>query len=89
MSSNKRASQRDALFVCLLFSFTVWSAQLAAQTCTTPPFDETVEVAKVTDGDTLRLRDGRSVRLIGINSPELAHTDKPAEPLAEQARDFF
>ncbi len=46
-------------------------------------------VAKVVDGDTLHLQDGRSVRLIGINSPELGYDDKPSEPLAEQARDAF
>lgn len=48
-----------------------------------------MEVATVTDGDTLRLQDGRAVRLIGINSPELARKDRPAEPLAGQARDML
>ncbi|HSX71814.1 MAG TPA: thermonuclease family protein [Pseudomonas sp.] len=43
-------------------------------------------VAKVVDGDTLRLADGRSVRLIGINAPERARDGRPAEPFAEAAR---
>ena len=38
------------------------------------------------DGDTLRLKDGRSVRLIGINTTEIRRDGKPSEPLAEQAR---
>jgi endonuclease YncB( thermonuclease family) len=42
-------------------------------------------VAKVVDGDTLRLVDGRSVRLIGINAPERARDGRPAEPFAEAA----
>ncbi len=46
---------------------------------------ETVEVAGVTDGDTLILADGRRVRLIGINTPERARDGRPAEPLAERA----
>jgi len=44
-------------------------------------------LAKVVDGDTLRLKDGRSVRLIGINTPEIRRDGKPSEPLAEQARE--
>ncbi|MCJ8170400.1 thermonuclease family protein [Atopomonas sediminilitoris] len=43
-------------------------------------------VAKVVDGDTLKLADGRSVRLIGVNAPELAGKGRSAEPLAEQAK---
>ncbi|WP_442961780.1 thermonuclease family protein [Pseudomonas sp. BMS12] len=43
-------------------------------------------VVKVVDGDTLRLGDGSSVRLIGINTPERAHDGRPAEPFAEAAR---
>lgn len=39
------------------------------------------------DGDTVNLRDGRKVRLIGINTPELSIDDKPAEALATDARD--
>ena len=48
--------------------------------------DPVVRVAKVADGDTLVLRDGRTVRLIGINTPERATPERPAEPLAERAQ---
>jgi endonuclease YncB( thermonuclease family) len=41
----------------------------------------------VHDGDTLVLKDGRRVRLIGINTPELARDRSPAEPYAQEARD--
>lgn len=45
-----------------------------------------VKVQRVVDGDTLRLVDGRSVRLIGVNTPELAHHGRSAEPFADVAR---
>ena len=49
-------------------------------------------VKKVFDGDTVLLTDGRTVRLIGINTPEVAHNagkgrkGNAAEPLAGQAQ---
>lgn len=48
---------------------------------------ESVQVAGVHDGDSVRLADGRRVRLIGINAPELAREGRPAEPLAKAARE--
>lgn len=48
---------------------------------------ETVRVRYVVDGDSLRLFDGRKVRLIGINTPELGRDGKTDEPLAARARD--
>jgi len=41
----------------------------------------------VHDGDTVRLEDGRKVRLIGINTPELERDDTPAQAFATEARD--
>jgi endonuclease YncB( thermonuclease family) len=40
----------------------------------------------VFDGDTLALGDGRKVRLLGINTPEIGHDGKPSEPYAVEAR---
>lgn len=40
-----------------------------------PPGAERVRVAEVVDGDTLRTADGRTVRLIGIDTPETRHPD--------------
>ena len=40
------------------------------------------------DGDTLGLSDGRHVRLIGVNAPELAHRGRMPEEGAERARDL-
>ena len=42
----------------------------------------------VNDGDTVILDDNRRIRYIGINSPEVAHKDSPAERFGIEARDF-
>lgn len=47
---------------------------------------ERVHSQTVLDGDTLVLEDGRRIRLVGVNTPEVAHPPRPAEPLAEDAR---
>lgn len=48
---------------------------------------ETARVAEVFDGDTVRLADGRQLRLIGINTPEFGRDGRPDEPLAAPARE--
>jgi endonuclease YncB( thermonuclease family) len=45
-----------------------------------------VTVQRVIDGDTLRLGDGRSVRMIGLNTPELGKQGRSDEPFAVAAR---
>lgn len=48
----------------------------------------TGRVAEVIDGDTVHLADGRSVRLVGIQAPELnpGQADVPPEPYARRSR---
>jgi endonuclease YncB( thermonuclease family) len=46
------------------------------------------QVARVIDGDTVVLDDGTRVRLIGVDTPELARDGRPAEPLADEATRF-
>ena len=41
---------------------------------------------RICDGDTVVLHDGRHVRYIGINAPEIAHKDQPAEPFGYAAK---
>ncbi|MBD3608997.1 MAG: thermonuclease family protein [Gammaproteobacteria bacterium] len=62
---------------------------LLAEGCQRPVVDEWATIAYVHDGDTVRLRDGRSVRLIGINTPELARKHSAEQPLAQEAKDFL
>jgi len=53
-----------------------------------PPNTSEVRVWRVIDGDTLELIDGTKVRLIGVDTPELAQAGHPAEPLAQEAARF-
>jgi endonuclease YncB( thermonuclease family) len=51
-----------------------------------PAAAEWVTVKRVNDGDTLQLADGRLVRYIGVNSPEINHERNTAEPFGFEAR---
>ncbi|MBU4289391.1 MAG: thermonuclease family protein, partial [Proteobacteria bacterium] len=42
----------------------------------------------VDDGDTIVLMDGRRVRYIGINAPEIDHKDKKAEPCGYSTKNY-
>lgn len=67
------------VFLCAFFSFS------SAADCGYPS-GAFYEVAKVSDGDTIRLADGRSVRVLGINAPEIAHGKSAAQPLGRESR---
>ena len=80
--------------------FFVWlaflSAFLSSQTHSTPQSsckpgssDEIVEVTHIIDGDTVILKDGRHIRLIGINTPEIGRNGKASEPGADAAREHL
>ncbi|MCG6912244.1 MAG: thermonuclease family protein [Deltaproteobacteria bacterium] len=63
-------------FLCISF----FSCPLAAQ--------EWQGVAYVVDGDTIILKSGEKVRYIGIDTPEIAHEGRPAEPFGDAARAY-
>ena len=65
--------------------FYVWQPVEAAN-CAPHQISETATVQYVHDGDTVRLKDGRKLRLIGINTPELARDHQPEQAMAQQAR---
>jgi len=83
-------AKRAHLNGCALFVYftLLFPALLTAQTCPPPVVDEYATVRYVHDGDTLHLTDGRKIRLIGINTPELARDTKPHEPYAREARQY-
>lgn len=47
-----------------------------------------VKVRRVDDGDTIVVAGGERVRYLGINTPEIAHKHKPAEPFGDEAKAF-
>ncbi len=76
----KKASLVGAFFVSVLFT-------LQAQAlCPIEGPLSPARVATVVDGDTLRLVDGRNVRLIGLNAPETGRKGRSAQPFAEAAK---
>lgn len=71
--------------------FTVASSQATwADACAWPvrAGAEPVTPSHVYDGDTLRLSDGRKLRLLGINTPELGRDGAPDQPGSRQALVF-
>jgi endonuclease YncB( thermonuclease family) len=82
---NRKKGAYWRLFLCLA---SIFPASAHAETaCPASQLDETARVRYVHDGDTLHLEDGRKVRLIGINAPELARNDMPGQAFAAEARD--
>lgn len=77
----KRALFTSALFL-LWISIPAWP-------CEADHIDETAMVAWVYDGDTLRLKDGRKLRLIGVNAPEMPKEPSDAAPLARAATRYL
>ncbi|WP_297528328.1 thermonuclease family protein [Thiohalobacter sp.] len=72
-----------------LFCLWLAGAALAAPDCAADRIDDRVRVRHVTDGDTLILGDGRHLRLIGVNTPEMGRDGEPDEPGAIAARDHL
>ena len=76
----KKASLAGAFFVSA-----IWLSSAQAF-CPVPSGLTSVAVQRVVDGDTVRLSDGRSVRMIGLNTPELGKEGRSDEPFAVAAR---
>jgi len=72
---------RLTLLIFLLFSH----PSLSAESSCDSSIQEWSTVSYVHDGDTIKLNDGRTVRLIGINAPERARRNQPAEPFSSEA----
>lgn len=73
------------------FFFAGWLAFFhpvnAAYECQTDSYDEVATLERVYDGDTIRLTDGRKVRFIAINTPEMGYDERPEQAFAAAARD--
>jgi endonuclease YncB( thermonuclease family) len=75
-----------ALFV---FVLAVVSAGALRADCRAPVGAASSVVGWVYDGDSVRLEDGRKLRLIGIDTPELGRDGAPDRPGAEAARAYL
>ncbi|GAB3484281.1 thermonuclease family protein [Marinomonas epiphytica] len=68
-----------------LFLF-LYPAISLAQACKANGELEKVAVAQVVDGDTLHLKDGRKIRLIGLNTPEIDYQEGHHQAFAIEAK---
>ena len=71
-------------------SFIALSLLLIGLLCGQAMAEQWITVRWVDDGDTIVLADGRRIRYIGINAPEIAHQEyhQKAEPLGYEALRF-
>jgi endonuclease YncB( thermonuclease family) len=76
----KKASLAGAFFMSA-----IWLSSAQAL-CPAPASLPVSQVQRVVDGDTVRLSDGRSVRMIGLNAPEIGKKGQFAQPFAEAAK---
>ncbi len=81
MQLSKRTLPVSVLFCALGFY-----SQITTAACPPSHIDEAVEVQHIIDGDTVKLKDGRKVRLIGIDTPELGRNNRPTQAYASKAR---
>jgi len=71
----------SSLLALLFFSCSVFAS------CPRLGWDETVKLKTINDGDTVTLENGRLVRFIGINTPEINHRNlSKSDPYALQAK---
>lgn len=86
--ANRKASPVGAFFIfCIGIIMAVWSPRgSAAALCAPDHIDQQVRVTHVIDGDTVLLSDGRHLRFVGVNTPELLHNGAPPQPYGIEAR---
>ncbi|WP_459200132.1 thermonuclease family protein [Pseudomonas tremae] len=76
---------QKAPLVGAFFISAIWLSGAQAF-CPAPASLPVAQVQRVIDGDTLRLTDGRNVRMIGLNTPETGKKGRSAEPFADAAK---
>ncbi|OUS04701.1 hypothetical protein A9Q90_07320 [Gammaproteobacteria bacterium 54_18_T64] len=82
---------RSAFFFASISSILLFTSSLTqADKCRAADLGrgrgERVAIQYVYDGDTLTLKDGRKIRLIGVNTPERGRKGRPDESLALEAK---
>ena len=65
-----------------------WRVATSRTRETLPAAGVPIRVIRAVDGDTLLLEGNYRVRLLGVNTPETKHPDRPAEPWGDEAYHF-
>jgi micrococcal nuclease len=81
----------QTLGVLLFGLYCLWLSALGWADCVPVVLDggagEIAKVDRVYDGDTIKLVDGRHIRILGVNAPEVDHgKEKTGQSLGEEAR---
>ena len=84
----RRSPPTWAAILCASVLFPV-AALGDGPSCPADRSDQRVVSAMVLDGDTLALADGRRVRLLGIDTPEIGRDGEPSQPFAEEAKELL
>ncbi len=84
----RRAPPTRAAILCALLLLPV-AALGGGPACPADRSDQRVVSTRVFDGDTLALTDGRKVRLLGIDTPEIGRDGEPSQPFAEEAKELL
>ncbi len=86
-----RLSILGLVVILLLVAMTGWALeiddQLQAEQAEIKELEK-AHVARVIDGDTIKTADQRTIRLIGVDTPETKHPSKPVEYYGKQATKF-
>jgi len=73
---------------CVLL-FWLYSPLSHSEDCLSDRIDQYAIVSQVYDGDTIKLKSGKKIRLIGVNTPEMNHKTGEPEPFAKQAKEYL
>lgn len=87
MSDSSYVKQKASKWTPFVFIALLICAQTVnAENCTAEHFQETAKVTHVYDGDTIKLADGRKLRLIGVNTPERGRDGQKDQPFYLSAK---
>lgn len=87
VSDNSYLKQKASKWTPFVFiTFFISTLNVYADNCSTKHFDQKVAVSQVYDGDTIRLTNGKKLRLIGINTPERGRDGNKDQPFYLEAK---
>jgi len=87
MKRGLKAVQAAAIIIAAIIFLGIRSLPFK-QSAAPPVQSENIFVARAVDGDTLKLSDGRRVRLIGLDTPELHYSEKLLRDAKRTNRDI-
>lgn len=73
----------------VFIALSIFTPVVHANNCSANKIHETVKVAHVYDGDTIKLADGRKLRIIGINTPERGRDGEKDQPFYHEAKNHL